>query len=147
MLESIEISGNDGKILIQVTSYERGHATNEDDANWLRSELTVSVGSFTGRFCCAITTFDLARFAEELKVALATLSGRVPFHTSEGDIDLEIAFAARGTATIRGMLKPQESLQASMEFTIDSDQSYLARTLHQLGAALRKFPIRQAGRA
>ena len=144
MLECIEISGHDGKILIQVTSYERGQATNQDDANWLRSEVTVTVGPFSGMFRCALTTFDLARFADELKISLTVLSGKVPFRTFENDIDLEISFEARGTASIRGTLKPQESLQASMAFTIDSDQSYLANTLRQLEGALRKFPVRQA---
>jgi hypothetical protein len=143
MSEQITISGHGGSLIVHVSSYERPGANDPDDANWLTSDAAIKVGVFSGEFRFALTTHDLIDFHEALKTGLSTLSGVVPFRTTERDIALEIIFDQRGTAAIKGSVEPQTSLEASLCFRFDTDQSYLTQTLRQLEAVLRKFPLKQ----
>jgi len=144
MSEQITVNGHRGSLIINVSSYERPDANDPDDANWLKSDATIKVGVFTGAFRFSLTTYDLITFYQAFKTGLSTLSGTVPFRTTESDIVLEILFDSRGSAVIKGCFEPQESLEASLRFRFDSDQSYLAQTAFQLDAVIRRFPVKQA---
>lgn len=139
----IKIAGEQGSLTIEVHGYERPSAKDPDDANWLRCDLTIKAGPFTGAFKCALTTYDLFAFAERLKSSLAVLSGTASFQNTEQDIAFEIDFDRRGTARIQGTAQPHRSLEGSLGFRFDTDQTYLAQSLRQLEAVLRSFPVKQ----
>ena len=145
MPEAIKFGGEQGSLTIDVYGYERPGAEDLDDANWLKCALTIKVGPFNGAFRSAFTTYDLAVLAENLKKALASLSGTVSFQNTEQDIVLDMAFDKRGTAIIIGTAQPHRSLEASLKFRLDTDQSYLVQTLHEVEAVLHKFPVKAGG--
>jgi hypothetical protein len=142
--EQIRFAGEQGTLAIEIYGYERSVAEDQDDANWLRAELTVKAGPFSGAFKSAFTTYDLTSLCDGMKNVLAALSGSMSFQNTEHDIAFNIEFDKRGGATINGTVHPHRSPEASLKFRFDTDQSYLAHTLSQLEALLRRFPIRQA---
>jgi multidrug efflux pump subunit AcrA (membrane-fusion protein) len=143
MEERITFSGEQGSLAIEVSAYENPSATDEDDANWLASKLTVKAEPFSGSFKVAFTTHDFASLHERLKKALASLSEAVTFQSTEDDLSLTIEFNKRGTATIAGVAQPHGSRGAALHFRLDTDQSALTRTLRELESVLRRFPVKQ----
>ena len=141
--EQIKFAGEQGSLLLEVSGYENPLATNEDDANWLASTLTIKAGPFAGVFRVAFTTHDLISLRDRLKNGLAALSETVSFQSTEDDIAFDIEFNKRGAATISGTAQPHRSLEASLTFRLDTDQSALAQTLRQLETVVRRFPTRQ----
>ena len=144
MTEQIKFACEQGALTIEVCGYERPGAEDQDDANWLRCEVSIKAGPFSGAFKSAFTTHDLIALAERLRGTLAALSGTVSFQNSEQDIVFDIAFDKRGTASINGTAQPHRALEACLTFRFDTDQSCLAQTLRQLEAVLRSFPAKQA---
>jgi hypothetical protein len=143
MVEPIKFASEQGALTIEVHGYERSGAKDEDDANWLKCEVSLKAGPFSGAFNAAFTTYDLVALAERLKGALAALSGTVSFQNTEHDVVFDIAFDKRGNASIHGTAQPHRSPEASLTFRFDTDQSYLTQTLRQLEAVLRSFPAKQ----
>ena len=143
MAEQIKFAGGQGGFTIEIHGYERPGAGDQDDANWLKCELSIKAGPFSGKFKCAFTTYDIIALAERLRSALAA-SGTVIFQSTEGDIDLDIALDKRGGAVIKGRANARGLPETSLQFRFDSDQSYLAQTLGQVDAVLRRFPAQQA---
>jgi len=143
MSEQITIHGHQGRLDLRIVGYERPESRDSDDANWLTSEATIKMGAFTGAFRCALTTLDIRTSYESLKKSIATVQGTAYFRTTEKDIDIEIRFDNRGSAVVRGTISPQASLEASLTFRLDTDQSYLLQTMQQLEATLRVFPAKQ----
>jgi hypothetical protein len=142
--EQIKFAGEQGALTIEVYGYERPAAEDQDDANWLRCDVSINAGPFRGTFKSAFTTYDLIALAERLKGALAALSGTVSFQNTEDDIAFDVRLEKHGSATISGAAHPHRSLEASLAFRFDTDQSYLAQALRQLEAVLRIFPVKQA---
>lgn len=142
MAQHIKLAGEQGGLTIEVHGYERPAAEDQDDANWLRCEVSVKAGPFGGSFKSAFTTYDLIGLADRLKVGLAELSGTVSFQNTEHDIVFDITFDKRGNANVHGTAQPHRSPEGSLTFRFDTDQSYLAQTLRQLEAVLRSFPAK-----
>jgi hypothetical protein len=142
MTEGIKFWGEQGSLVMEVYGYERPTATNKDDANCLRCAMTMKAGPFAGTFDVAFTTYDFVKLRDDLKKALAALSGTISFQNTEGDVAFDIEFNKRGGASLRGTAHPHRWLEASLQFRLDTDQSALAQTLGQLEAVLRKLPVR-----
>jgi hypothetical protein len=144
MGQEVTLTGEQGRLAIDVASYENPSATNRDDANWLASTISVKAEPFSGVLNAAFTTHDLINLYEQLKKALARLSGTVAFQSTDGDLSLTIEFNKRGAATISGLIQPHGSHGASvLQFRLDTDQSALSQTLRQLELAVRRFPVKQ----
>lgn len=141
----IRLSGEQGSLTLEINGYERPEAEDPDDANWLMCKLTIKAGSFSGAFKSAFTTYDLVALHERLKIALKTLSGTFTFRNTEDDVKLDVQFDERGCAVLSGTAQPHQSLEGSLTFRFDTDQSYLSQTLRQLEGALRTFRVKHAG--
>ena len=144
MAEQIKFAGEQGSLVVEIYGYERAEVEDQDDANWLRSELTIKAGPFSGAFKSAFTTYDLVGLHDRLRNGLAALSGTLSFQNTEHDVAFDIEFGKGGGATISGTVHPHRSPEVSLKFNFDTDQSYLTQTLCQLEAVLRRFPVKQA---
>ncbi len=140
---SVPIAGIGGSIIIQVISYENPTASNDSDANWLRTAVRVSVGPFAGDIDGSVNTHDFAYFERELSEMLLTLRGKATFQTDEDWLRFEVGMGSRGTATVSGVVKARGGLQASLRFSFETDQSYLVDTKRALGEMANDFPIKQ----
>lgn len=140
---SVPIKGNGGSISIDVLGYENAAASNDSDANWLRSKIKVAAGPFSGETDAALTTQDFVYFERELAEVLRTLKGKATFQTDEDALRFEVEMSSRGTATVSGAAKAGGGLQASLRFSFETDQSYLAQTKRALAEVTENFPIQQ----
>lgn len=61
MDNSVVFLGNKGKLRLGVLDYENKRPQNVDDVNWLRAELDVDVGAFSGKICFGLTAVELER--------------------------------------------------------------------------------------
>ncbi len=139
---NISITGEGGRITIEVLAYENPSAANQDDANWLATKLAVEAGPFSGSFKVAFTTHDFISLHDQLKKAAESLSGTVSFQNLEDDLSLNIEFDKRGRATVSGVAHPHGSQRVALHFRFETDQSVLNRTAQELGAVLRQFPVK-----
>ena len=126
--------------MIDVSGFERPSADNEADANWLASFLTVKAGPFSGTMRVAFTTHDLTVLHDRLKQALASQSGTVHFENTDGELSLAVDFKKRGGASIKGVAQTSGPLGAALHIQLETDQSTLTQTLHQLGGCSASFP-------
>jgi len=133
-------AGGDG-ITVELLAYENRVPENENDANWLDSVVKIRAGPFSGAFKAALTTYDLASLHQQLQKALASLSGTVNFKSTEEGLSLTVQFDRAGRASVVGVAQPRRS-QAALHFRLDTDQSALTRTLCEVEAVLRGFPVR-----
>ncbi|HTS75310.1 MAG TPA: hypothetical protein VMG40_03850 [Bryobacteraceae bacterium] len=140
---SIVLSGEGGRVVIEVDSYERSGAPDFHDANWLTASVSVTAGSFAGSFSISIGTYELVELYRRLSAGLENLSGTVSFENLETDLMLNIEFLDRGKVRISGEAHPRANPSGRMAFSFDSDQSYLGHTLEQMRSILRQFPVKQ----
>src|SRR5579884_2627845 len=113
--------GDGAKITIEVFDYENPLAQDPDDASWLKSELAVHAGPFSGAFKTALTTHDLAALYQRIYEGLQSLSERVSFQTTEGDLDLNIDFFKSGKAQIQGVVQPHGVARTALNYQFQSD--------------------------
>jgi hypothetical protein len=59
--EEIKFASEQGWLTIKDHGYERSSAEDQDDANWLKCEVSLKVGPFSDAFNAAFTTYDLVR--------------------------------------------------------------------------------------
>ncbi len=139
----VPIEGTGGSISIDVLGYENAGASNESDANWLRSRTRVVAGSFAGEIDAALTTQDFAYFARELTEMLRTLTGKATFQTDEDRLRFEVEMRSRGIATVSGAVKANDVPRASLRFSFETDQSFLAQTKRALSEVAERFPVQE----
>lgn len=143
MPDKITFLGDGGKVTIEVFDYERSESSNDDDANWLSSRISVETPPFSGQFSAALTTHETATLHDRLEAALRSLSGTVSFHNTEEDLLLEFKFMERGSVFISGVATPHRSPAVALHFQLNSDQSIINLAAQELSNVLRHFPVRQ----
>jgi len=146
LANSIEIRGHEAKVALDIVKFERPKSMNEDDANWLTVQLTVTLKHFSCLIGISLRTYELEQLQSELNSCLKALSGTATLRPLEPKLQLELAFDNRGHVSVEGIVQTLGPRKTSLSFSFDSDQSHLAETDRQLKAALRNFPVqRRAG--
>src|SRR5580692_1931991 len=134
MCLKITVGGHGASTTIEVLEYERTCTENEYDANWLKCRVTINATELNGSYCASFTTHDFVRFRDELRSCLAALKGLACFKTIEGALERQIEMTRTGGALIRTVAKVRGSVAITMSISYESDQSFLAETLNELGA-------------
>ena len=134
------VAGHGGRVRFEILGYENREAEDRSDANWLRVAFDLDVGGCSFRRTASLTTDDLAVFTRELSEALSSLRGSVVLHADEEWLHLLVAFQSRGAVDIRGRVT-NEALNVTIDFRLDSDQSFLTQTLSDLRDVTRAWPV------
>jgi hypothetical protein len=90
-------------------------------------------------------TGDFVLFYRELDEALRSLKGTAAFSTAEAGLKFEVAFKSAGHADVSGIVQSQLSVvprRTKLDFSFESDQSFLSSTLDGLRAVIQQFPVR-----
>jgi len=132
------------RIEVDIMSYERAASGEYSDDNWLSVSITVRVGGFSGRVDAAIVTDELVRFADQLHRLYEALTGSAEFTTLEGQLSLTLSCDALGHITLRGEILDQAGIGNRLSFHLDLDQSFLQKSIGELDAVIRAFPVRDA---
>jgi hypothetical protein len=145
MAKIVEIRGHGGQVQIEVLNYERPKSTEGSDTNWLVCRCGVTVREFSCDVSLSLTTDDFVRFRGDLDVALRSLKGTAVFATPEEGLKVEIKFKTAGHADVSGTVQSQLSgvpRRTMLEFSFESDQSFLSHTVEGLRAVIRQYPVR-----
>jgi len=145
MPKTVVIRGHGGEVQIEVVNYERPKSTEGSDANWLVCRCGVTVREFTCDVSLSLMTDDFVRFLGNLNEALRSLKGTAVFATLESGLKLEIKFKTAGHTDVFGTVQSQLSVVPSrtkLDFSFESDQSFLPATVEGLRAVIQQFPVR-----
>jgi hypothetical protein len=146
MSKTIAIRGDGGQqIQIEVLNYERPKSTEGSDANWLSCSCGVTVREFSCDINLSLMADDFVRFLDDLNEALHSLRGTAVFITLESGLKLEITFKAAGHADVFGTVQSQLSVvptRTRLDFSFETDQSFLSQTIEGLRAVIQQFPVR-----
>ena len=131
------------RLAVVVFGYERSALSGDSfDDNWLRVEVRIAAGAFTGKFQATFLTSDLAEFHSQGEALLESLSGSAGFETMEGQLAFKIEGNGRGNMTLQGKAQDQAGVGNSLEFELMFDQTQLNESIAQLRLVLDEYPIR-----
>jgi hypothetical protein len=143
MSESIILAGVNGRLILEVSDYERPTASDEYDANWVMAHVSIQSGPFSGSFRASFSTHDFARLEREFSDAVKTLAGSIEFESAEGDLSFSIKLSNRGSADVAGSAKPNTWPGSTLSFAFETDQTVLAEAVRQLTRVIRRLPVKE----
>ena len=142
MSAQITISGQGATIGIVIIGYEREQAENESDANWLSCSVDLRVGAFSAQYAANFATNDFREFRKQLLAHLEQQIAVAKFECDELPLVLSVALSRAGIGRVSGRATSTGQPSAALDFSFETDQSFLRSTLQQLDAALAAYPVR-----
>jgi hypothetical protein len=143
MDESVVFAGVGGRLMLEVSDYERPTASDTYDANWVKTQVSIQSGPFNGNFHASFSTYDFARLESQLSDAVKKLTGTIEFESAEGDLAFSVSFSNRGTADVSGAAKPNAWPDVALSFVFETDQTVLAEAVRQLSRLIRRLPVKE----
>lgn len=110
--------------------------------NWLRCEIEMHAGAFSGRFPANLLSHELLDLLRGLGGLHETLRGEYAFEAMEGQLAFKATCGSLGHLAIEGRAKDDPAFGHTLTFGFSLDQTYLAQTLRQLAEVMRTFPVR-----
>lgn len=131
-------------VRFDVHGYEQAADSQDNhDRNWLRVDVSVSVGSFRGNEHLAILTWDIEKLLPELEKLYQTLNGSAKFETLENQVELEFVGDGIGHIQMAGRLTSSANPDRNeLTFHLYFDQTDLAASIAQLKQVINVFPRR-----
>ena len=137
------LGGNSrNRIEVEVLGYERAPVGDHHDDNWLRVQITVSAGAFSGSYEAAFLADELVAFRDQLETVCHSLRGEAKFSTLEDQLSLRLGGNGRGAIVVRGTAIDVAGTGNRLEFLLELDQTDAQRTLTELSAVVIAFPVR-----
>jgi hypothetical protein len=130
------------RVMVQVHGYKRVPVGEYYDDNWVRSEVFVSVGAFSGEYTAAFLTSDFVGFREEVRALHESLAGKATFCTLEEQLSIELTGNGRGGIALVGVAADAPGTGNQLKFKLELDQSHLPLVLKGLDEILSKYPPR-----
>lgn len=141
----IRIGGHGACVTMEVFGYENPFAENISDSNWVSCQVKLKIREreFSVDFPASFTTHDFAQFYGELSIVVERLEGTASFVTDEQALCISVVVHGTGRGEVKGVAQVCDTPQASLNFSFESDQSFLNQTLHDLQAVIEKFPVKE----
>jgi hypothetical protein len=143
MHEAVFRCGGEAAEYVEVTIFGRSvpGATDFWDGNWLRSEVRLRVGGFTGAYSANLRTDELAGFATQLRTLRVELRGDAQLRTMEAQLNLAFVGDGRGHFQVKGEARDEAGTGNQLSFELSMDQTDLVPLLRQLEAVLERYPV------
>lgn len=130
------------RIEVAVSGYERQPSGDHYDDNWLRAEVSLAVGSFSGRFQASFLASELLEFRDQLATLHKNLDGEANLITLESQLLLCLTGNGRGGISLKGEALDQAGIGNRLVFGLDFDQTHLPATIEKLDTVIERFPVR-----
>ncbi|MBO6793049.1 MAG: hypothetical protein JJ895_04005 [Balneolaceae bacterium] len=111
------------------------------DNNWIKSNVTVKAGAFTGQFDAELMTTDFEKFKQELSRLYDKLDGTALFDTLEGQVVIKIKGDGIGHFEADCSVMDFAGTGNKLEFEINFDQTIITKMVNQLEGITNAFPI------
>lgn len=114
----------------------------EWDKNWIKTQVTIKGGKFSGQYTGDFMTFDFEKFKQELSILYDNLQGTANFNDLEGYLELKITGDGIGHFEVDVKACDQPGVNASeLTFTMGFDQTEIKDLVNQLDRITKQFPI------
>ncbi|SFT40186.1 hypothetical protein SAMN05216474_0358 [Lishizhenia tianjinensis] len=112
------------------------------DKNWLKTQVTVKGGKFSGQYLGEFMTFDFEKLKQELSRLYDNLKGTANFNDLEGYLELKIEGDGIGHYEVEVKACDQPGInESTLTFTMNIDQTELKELINQLDRITQQFPI------
>jgi hypothetical protein len=127
------------EVAISILYYENPKATEEYDANWVRSDIEFSSPEFSGTIGASLLTYDFHRFYDELSTMLDSATGSARLCCDEEWIELRLTAKNAGGATVDTTIRSSSGL---LRYSFEIDQMAVVKLKTDLAALNEDFPIK-----
>lgn len=112
------------------------------DKNWVKTQVTVKGGKFSGQYTGEFMTVDFEKFKQELSRLYNNLKGTANFNDLEGYLELKINGDGIGHFEVQVKACAQPGINGSeLTFEMAFDQTDLKELTNQLDRITKQFPI------
>ncbi len=136
-----EIKGSGDFIRVELVHLAHPNAEDDWDRNWVKSNVTLKAGGFSGKFTCDLMTTDFARFQEQFSKLYNKLDGTAIFDTIEEQINIKIEGDGFGHFDANCVVMDFAGTGNTLEFLINFDQTTIPQVVRQLTSITKHFPI------
>jgi hypothetical protein len=138
---SIGCSPNE-QVDIIVNQYQHSPSGESFDDNWLLCSVSVSFGSFSGKFPVSLQTYDFIKFSREMQKLYDCLIGTATFDSLEGQLEINLIGNGRGGIKLEGKCMDNAGVGNELRFSTEFDQTYLQSIIDDLDDILKGYPER-----
>lgn len=104
--------------------------------DWIKAQVRIVVGGFTGDVQIQMCVSDMIRFKEELEPVYRNLTGKAEFKTIEDQLYIQIEAGRLGHVQAEGYLADDLGMGNKLNFAIEYDQTLLWHTISEIDEAL-----------
>jgi hypothetical protein len=137
------IKGLEGQFInIQVIGYSHPHMDDYWDGNWLICEVRSEIPGFNVNFPADLRTNELTSFYDQLVHMYGKMSGSASLVGLESNVDIRVQMDKLGKLEWNARLTFPSGDGATLEFQIQSEQSFLIKLMDELKDLIKEFPIK-----
>ena len=107
-----------------------------EDFDWIKAQVHIEVGGFSGDVQIQMCVGDMIRFKEELEPVYQQLAGKAEFKTTEDQFYIQIEADRLGHIQAEGYLLDDLGIGNKLTFEIHYDQTLLWHTISEIDEAL-----------
>jgi hypothetical protein len=111
------------------------------DRNWIKTQVTVKGGVFSGQFDAEFMTADFEIFKRQLKKLENDFNATAKFEPWEQQLVLKIKGDGLGHFEVDCEATPEPHLGQTLTFSISFDQTEIKELVRQLDKITKAFPI------
>jgi hypothetical protein len=137
------ILGDSERERIKLTVLGRSHPSCTDywDGNWLRTDVAVQVGGFSGRYVADLRAEEFRSFKDEVNNLYSALDGEAAFTTMEGQVSLLLRGDGLGHVSVKAELLDAAGIGNRLHCEFGVDQTYLPALIDSLEAIDAAWPV------
>ncbi len=137
----LEITDAGDIIRIEPISLTFPKADLDWDRNWIKTNVTVKGGVFSGQFAAEFMTTDFEIFKQQLKKLDNDFNATATFEPLEQQLVLKIKGDGLGHFEVDCEATPEPHLGQSLTFSISFEQTQIKEYVRQLDRIIKAFPI------
>ena len=129
------------RVEVRIDAYARPPSRDPYE-DWLNADVTILIGSFSGRFCMAILPQELVALLAELTLLHSTLRGEAAFEAMEGQLSLHFVGNGPGGIAVQGRARDLAGPDNLFTFGLSVDEDSFRRTIEELNDVVFIYPVR-----
>ena len=130
-------------LAVDVMGYEYEKAGDRQDLNWLKSDLAVQAGTWSGKVRKAFfTTTELRRFREDVEALVRTKKGEARLEPMEPYVALKLSGDGTGVLEVSGVAFDSVGGVNALAFNWTEDIASAEDLVRQLKIVEKAFPPR-----
>jgi hypothetical protein len=127
---------------VEVLNYERPENSDYWDANWLKVQIQIKVGAFSGNYIAQLQTMDFSGFEKELKRIYIDLKGVTQFNSIEEWLMVMLIGDGLGHFKVECRACDSPGTGNTLQFEFQIDQTYIPNLITQVSNILEMFPVK-----